>query len=134
MVISSHSKSHTYTNGPNKYPMVLGYKMVTRLFCSILLLSSWLLYSSRMIRRFLISSINEEIWTIATERNAGISGYISSFSQGGIVQRYHLGDDRKMAESFSKNIPNHKKQKQKLLFCGISVAVTDPTHTILHFW
>ena len=68
MVISSHSKSHTYTNGPNKYPLVLGYKTVTRLFCSILLLSSWLLL-------------------------------------------------------------NHNGQKRKFLLCGISVAVTNPTHT-----
>ena len=41
---------------------------------------------------------------MATEKNEGIFDHISNFSQGGIVQRTHLGDDRKAANSFSRSI------------------------------
>ena len=41
---------------------------------------------------------------MATEKIEGIFDHISKFLQGGIVQRSHLGDGRKTAESFSKGI------------------------------
>ncbi len=42
-----------------------------------------------------MSSISDEIKTMATEKSEGILDHISSFSQGGIVLRSRLDEDRK---------------------------------------